>query len=51
MLGKPMNIPDPGDALPGRSTPMGVPEKHFVHDAPLTPPFPEGTAVGYFAIG
>ena len=26
-------------ALPGRESPMTVPEKHFVHDAPLLGPF------------
>ena len=32
----------PEDALPGRSEPMPVPERHFVLDTPLTPPFPDG---------
>ena len=31
----------PEDALPGRAEPMSVPERHFVLDAPLTPPFPD----------
>jgi len=30
----------PEHALPGRAEPMPVPERHFVLDAPLTPPFP-----------
>jgi peptide-methionine (S)-S-oxide reductase len=30
------------DALPGRSEPMPVPERHEVLGTPLTPPFPEG---------
>ena len=32
----------PEDALPGRSENIPVPERHFVLDAPLEPPFPEG---------
>jgi peptide-methionine (S)-S-oxide reductase len=31
----------PEDALPGRPEPMPVPERHFVLDTPLTPPFPD----------
>ena len=30
------------DALPGRDTPMRVPERHVVLGTPLAPPFPEG---------
>ena len=30
------------DALPGRSTPMPVPDRHLVLGTPLQPPFPEG---------
>ncbi len=29
------------DALPGRATPMPVPERHYVNGNPLKPPFPE----------
>src|ERR1700749_3038285 len=32
----------PEDALPGRDTPMQVPEWHEVLGTPLQPPFPEG---------
>lgn len=39
------------DALPGRDTPMPVPARHTVLDAPLAPPYPEGTAVAEFALG
>jgi peptide-methionine (S)-S-oxide reductase len=41
-LGKKSELPRPEEALPGRSTPMPVPEKHFVNGHPLKPPFPEG---------
>ena len=33
----------PENALPGRDTPMQVPERHDVLGTPLQPPFPEGT--------
>jgi len=39
------------DALPGRTTAMPVPEKHFVSGARLTPPFPEGTELALFGMG
>ena len=32
----------PEDALPGRDTPMPVPERHVVLGTPLQPPFPAG---------
>jgi peptide-methionine (S)-S-oxide reductase len=32
----------PEDALPGRDTPLQVPERHDVLGTPLQPPFPEG---------
>ena len=38
-----LKMPTPTDALPGRSTPMPVPPKHFVLGTPLEPPFPAGT--------
>ena len=31
-------IPTPDEALPGRATPLPVPERHAVLDAPLAPP-------------
>ncbi len=33
---------EPDEALPGRSTPLRVPERHLVLGTPLRPPFPEG---------
>ena len=35
-------LPTKEQALPGRETPMTLPEKHFVHDAPLLGPFVDG---------
>src|SRR6201997_501650 len=39
------------EALPGRSTPMPVPARHEVLDAPLAPPYPPGTEIAEFALG
>jgi peptide-methionine (S)-S-oxide reductase len=44
-------LPDPESALPGRDEPMPVPERHFVLDAPLRPPFPDGTEQAIFGLG
>jgi peptide-methionine (S)-S-oxide reductase len=42
LLGKKMQMVAPRDALPGRPTPITVPDRHAVLGTPLTPPFPEG---------
>ena len=40
------------EALPGRSTPLVVPELHAVHsDRRIQPPFPEGTRTVVFGLG
>ncbi len=46
-----LRLPDPAEALPGRATPMPVPEKHFVNGNPLAPPFPEGMELALFGLG
>ena len=38
-------------ALPGRSTAMAVPERHFVTGNRMTPPFPDGAALALFGMG
>ena len=35
-------LPRPDEALPGRATPISVPERHFVNGVPLKPPYPAG---------
>jgi len=37
--------------LPGRPTPVAVPEKHFVSGHPLKPPFPAGVQLAQFGMG
>ena len=39
------------EALPGRATPMPVPEAHFVNGRPLAPPYPDGLEVAEFGLG
>jgi peptide-methionine (S)-S-oxide reductase len=39
---KTVKMVSPEDALPGRDTPMRVPERHEVLGTPLQPPFPDG---------
>jgi peptide-methionine (S)-S-oxide reductase len=50
-LHRKLAIPGPDEALPGRSTPLAVPKRHLVLDAPLLPPFPAGTAQAMFGMG
>jgi peptide-methionine (S)-S-oxide reductase len=45
-----VQMPSPERALPGRSTPMRVPERHFVSGAPLDGPF-EGMCFAMFGMG
>src|SRR3972149_5145889 len=45
------SMPSPDRALPGRTEPMPIPERHFVNGAPLAPPWPEGTQTAIFALG
>jgi peptide-methionine (S)-S-oxide reductase len=38
-------------ALPGRATPMEVPDKHFVNGNAIVPPFPAGLEKAVFGMG
>jgi peptide-methionine (S)-S-oxide reductase len=44
-------MPRPEEALPGRATPMIVPERHFVLGSMLAPPYPEGLEMALFGLG
>lgn len=46
-----LSLPTPNEALPGRSTAMAVPDRHFVNGHPLAPPFPAGMALAMFGMG
>lgn len=49
--GKKSEMPAPNDALPGRSTAMTVPDKHYVNGNRLAPPFPAGMEIALFGMG
>jgi peptide-methionine (S)-S-oxide reductase len=44
-------MPKADEALPGRSTSMEVPARHFVNHHPLAPPFPAGLESAMFGLG
>jgi peptide-methionine (S)-S-oxide reductase len=44
-------MPTPGEVLPGRAEPVELPDRHFVHGAPIPPPWPEGTRTAIFGLG
>jgi peptide-methionine (S)-S-oxide reductase len=48
---KKSSIPAQSDALPGRSTPLKVPESHFVNQHRIVPPFPAGLKEAVFGLG
>ena len=46
-----LKVPTAAEALPGRETPIPVPDRHAVLGTPLVGPFPEGLAQAIFAMG
>lgn len=50
-IGMKTRMPAESEALPGRSSPMPVPEFHFVNGNRLIPPFPEGMRLALFGMG
>jgi peptide-methionine (S)-S-oxide reductase len=46
-----ITLPAREEALPGRETPMRVPEAHYVNRHPLAPPFPSGLRRAVFGMG
>jgi peptide-methionine (S)-S-oxide reductase len=51
MLNKKLNLPKPGEALPGRERPIPTAAKHHVSKHPLKGPYPEGLETALFALG
>jgi peptide-methionine (S)-S-oxide reductase len=41
----------PDDALPGRQTPLAVPERHYVNGNRIQPPFPDGLSTLVVGMG
>ena len=48
---KKLTLPSKDEALPGRNTPMAVPDRHFVNDSALRGPFDEHLQQAVFALG
>ena len=48
---KPMTLPSAAEALPGRTTEMSISPHHFVNNAPLKGPYPDGAETIYFGLG
>jgi peptide-methionine (S)-S-oxide reductase len=48
---KKATLPTQAEALPGRPTPLKVPEKHFVNGHRIAPPFPAGLKEAVFGLG
>jgi peptide-methionine (S)-S-oxide reductase len=48
---KKLTLPSREEALPGRSTPMPITNRHFVNGKPLLPPFPESCRQALFGLG
>jgi peptide-methionine (S)-S-oxide reductase len=44
-------LPKPGEALPGRQTPMTVAPSHLVTKGRIVPPFPAGSELAMFGLG
>jgi peptide-methionine (S)-S-oxide reductase len=51
MFGKKLELPGPGEALPGRAERMPLPPRHAVLGHPLAPPFPAGHEQAVFGLG
>jgi len=51
MLRKKLQLPDPQQALPGRSLPIRVNNRHFVNGNPICPPFPDTMQMAMFGLG
>jgi peptide-methionine (S)-S-oxide reductase len=48
---KPLDLPTPETALPGRAHPIPTAERHFVNGHPLKGPYPDGLETAQFAMG
>jgi peptide-methionine (S)-S-oxide reductase len=51
MLRKKAEMPAPGAALPGRSTPIPTAKDHFITGRPLKGPYPQGMETAMFGMG
>ena len=51
LLRKKTAMPAAAEALPGRSTPLQVPQTHYVNGHRIVPPFPAGMREAVFGLG
>ena len=51
ILAHKLDLPTAEQALPGRESPMPVPQQHFVNGNPLQGPFPAGLETAIFGLG
>ncbi|HEV2268824.1 MAG TPA: peptide-methionine (S)-S-oxide reductase MsrA, partial [Steroidobacteraceae bacterium] len=51
LLRKKTTLPEASEALPGRSTPLEVPQRHHVNGHRIVPPFPAGLREAVFGLG
>ncbi|MDH4583729.1 peptide-methionine (S)-S-oxide reductase MsrA [Pseudomonas sp. BN415] len=51
ILAHKLELPSAAQALPGRETPMPVPDSHYVNGRPLQGPFPAGLQMAQFGLG
>lgn len=51
MLRKPTLMPDADRALPGRTQPLVVTNRHYVNSHPICPPFPQNMQLAMFGLG
>ena len=51
LLRKKTTMPTAAEALPGRSTPLEVPQTHYVNGHRIVPPFPAGLREAVFGLG
>ncbi len=51
LFSKPTTLPGAHESLPGRDTPLPVPERHYVNGHPLQAPFPDGLEQAVFGLG
>lgn len=51
LLRKKTTMPEAAEALPGRRTPLEVPQAHFVNGHRIVPPFPAGLREAVFGLG
>lgn len=51
MLNRKLNLPAPGEALPGRREPLATASRHHVSKRPLKGPYPDNLETAYFGLG